>query len=187
MSQIKIYIFAVSILLMTGCQRGQYSSKPPVHPVHDMDHQPKYKTQSANTFFADKAAMRMPASGTVAAGQLRADEAFYAGMDATGKPLPTSPVASSAALVEVGKARYSIYCTPCHSPLGDGQGAIVKRGFIPPPVFWEERLRTSGDGYLFGVIGNGIRNMPAHGYLVPAADRWAIVAYVRTLQEIPAR
>jgi mono/diheme cytochrome c family protein len=182
MSQVKYYIIAVMLLLCMSCQRGQQSNKPPIHAVHDMDHQPKYKTQAANPFFADKAAMRMPVKGTVASGRLDEDDLFYQGLDADGKSAERSPLAVTADVLAQGRTRFSIYCTPCHSPLGDGQGVMVKRGFVPPPSFQEQRLRESADGYIFGVISNGIRNMPSHAHQVPAADRWAIVAFVRSLQ-----
>jgi hypothetical protein len=178
---------ALLVLLSAGCERGLESDKPPIHPVHDMDRQPKYKTQSMNAFFTDRAAMRKPVDGTVAADSLHDDILFYQGLDASGTPVAVTPLEVTAAVVEHGKARYAIYCVPCHSPVGDGQGEVIKKGFIPPPVFWEERLVKSGDGYLFGVISNGVRNMPSHATLVPAADRWAIVAYVRSLQQKPAR
>jgi mono/diheme cytochrome c family protein len=38
------------------------------------------------------------------------------------------------------------------------------------------------DGQLFATITHGVRAMPAYGPQIPAADRWAIVSYVRALQ-----
>jgi hypothetical protein len=38
------------------------------------------------------------------------------------------------------------------------------------------------DGYLYDVIANGVRTMPAYGHQVAPADRWAITAYIRALQ-----
>ena len=49
--------------------------------------------------------------------------------------------------------------------------------------FHQDRLRQAPDGYLFGVITNGFGLMPAYAYPIPVADRWAIIAHVRTLQE----
>ena len=46
----------------------------------------------------------------------------------------------------------------------------------------EARLRQAAPGYIFDVITNGFGAMPAHNYLVPPDDRWAIIAYVRALQ-----
>ena len=183
MNHVKFYIILLISLIMVDCRNEYVSSKPPIHPVPDMDHQPKYKTQSVNALFTDKAAMRMPVQGTMATGHLQEDDAYYLGVDSNGGLLQVSPIPENTELREKGKSRYALYCSPCHNAIGDGQGIIIKRGFIPPPVFWERRLRDAGDGYIFNVIRNGVRNMPSHGHLVPVNDRWAIVAYVRSLQE----
>ena len=182
MSHAKIYLTAAALMICAGCQRGQQANKPPIHPVQDMDHQPKFKTQSANPFFSDKAAMRMPSNGTVAAGALRSDDLFYRGLNAQGKPAAQSPVPITESLLQTGKARYAIFCSPCHGLQGDGKGVIIQRGYTPPPSFREQRLRDIEDGYIFGVISNGIRNMPGHAHQIVPAARWAIVAHVRVLQ-----
>jgi mono/diheme cytochrome c family protein len=183
MSKVKVYLIAVAVLLLMACQRGQYSSKPPVHLVPDMDHQPKYKPQSASSFFEDGAAMRLPVSGTVPADRLHEDSLFYRGVDQSGKPVRISPLKAAPGLIAAGEGRFRIYCSPCHGGRGEGQGTVIKRGFIPPPLLWEQRLIAEGDGYIFDVISRGVRNMPSHAHLVPASDRWAIVASVRTLQQ----
>ena len=59
----------------------------------------------------------------------------------------------------------------------------TKRGFPRPPSYHIERLRDAKAGYFFDVITNGYGRMAAHGYLIPAKDRWAIIAYVRALQK----
>jgi len=177
------FLLCLFLLVAAACQRGGESNKPPVHPVQDMDHQPKYKTQAASAFFADHAAMRMPVPGTVAAGPLHEDAAFYQGMDSEGQAVTHSPLPTTPELLARGRERFAIFCKHCHSLQGDGQGTVIARGFIPPPVFWEERLKQEGDGYIFAVISNGVRTMPSHAHQIPAADRWAIVAHVRTLQQ----
>ena len=85
-------------------------------------------------------------------------------------------------LLRKGQERYNIFCSPCHGRVGDGKGIMVNRGYVPPPTFHSERLREIQDGYLYDVITNGIRNMPAYRYQVPVDDRWAIVSYLRALQ-----
>src|SRR4051812_5733989 len=57
------------------------------------------------------------------------------------QPVQVPPV--TLALLERGQERFRIYCTPCHSELGDGQGMIVQRGFPPPPSYHTDRLRQS--------------------------------------------
>jgi mono/diheme cytochrome c family protein len=86
------------------------------------------------------------------------------------------------ALLQRGQERYRIYCTPCHSELGDGHGMIVQRGFPAPPSFHIERLRSAPPQYLYDVITNGRGVMYSFADRVAPQDRWAIVAYIRALQ-----
>lgn len=168
--------------MLAGCYRGQPSNKTPVHLVGDMDHQNKYRPQSASPLFADGAAARQPVAGTVAQGDAQADAAWYRGLDDAGQLVAENPAAVTLPLLERGRERYNIYCSPCHSQIGDGQGIMLKRGYVPPPTFHDARLRGVADGHIFDVISHGVRNMPAYAHQVPVADRWAIVAYIRALQ-----
>ncbi|MCY3593745.1 MAG: cytochrome c, partial [Bacteroidetes bacterium] len=82
-----------------------------------------------------------------------------------------------------GRERYDIYCSVCHGVAGDGQGIVMTGGYGFVPIgFHNDRLRTIEDGYLYEVISQGVRTMPAYAQQIPIADRWAIVAYVRALQ-----
>ncbi len=85
-------------------------------------------------------------------------------------------------VLERGRDRFNIYCTPCHGMSGDGDGMIVQRGFRRPPSYHIERLRTAPVGHFFDVITNGLGAMYPYGYRVPPRDRWAIIAYIRALQ-----
>jgi mono/diheme cytochrome c family protein len=86
------------------------------------------------------------------------------------------------ALLERGQERYRIYCTPCHSELGDGHGMIVQRGFPPPPSYHTDRLRQVPVQHFYDVITNGYGAMYSFAERVQPADRWAIAAYIRALQ-----
>jgi len=81
-----------------------------------------------------------------------------------------------------GQERYTIYCSPCHSELGDGNGMIVQRGYKRPPSFHVQRLRNAPLGWFYDVISNGFGGMPDYAAQVKPADRWAIAAYIRALQ-----
>jgi hypothetical protein len=172
----------LAALYLCGCQRGRLSEKPPVHIIPDMDSQPRYDTQQLGAFFPDKLAMRSPDCGAVAVGQLRDDLIFYTGKEKDGKYVPVTPLAISLPLLQRGRERFDIYCSPCHSRVGDGKGIVVSRGFVPPPTFHGERLRRVEDGYIFHVISKGYNNMPSYAAQIPVADRWLITAYVRALQ-----
>ena len=86
------------------------------------------------------------------------------------------------ALIERGQERYRIYCTPCHSELGDGHGMIVQRGFPAPPSFHIDRLRAAPPQYFYDVITNGHGVMYSFADRVEPRDRWAIAAYIRALE-----
>lgn len=93
---------------------------------------------------------------------------------------PPPPVTT--ALLERGQQRFDINCAPCHSRLGDGNGIIVQRGFPRPPSYYIDRLRNAPDQHFYDVITHGYGVMYPYADRVQPADRWAIVAYIRTLQ-----
>ncbi|HWK49964.1 MAG TPA: cytochrome c [Steroidobacter sp.] len=125
----------------------------------DMSNQPKQKAYS-------------PAVGPA---QVAPDTVEY-----QHKPVQAPPV--TLALLRRGQERFRIYCTPCHSELGDGHGMIVQRGFLPPPSYHIDRLRQAPPQYFYDVITNGHGAMYSFANRVQPADRWAIVAYIRALQ-----
>ena len=180
---VKSFVLVLLILSVNGCGRGRPKEKPPIHIIPDMDNQPKYKAQAVSNFFTDGATMRHPVAGTVARGQLRDDPVYFAGKSKDGKFIEKLPVDVTIPLLTRGRERFNIYCAPCHDVTGSGMGPIIKKGFMPPPTFHSDRLRTVGDGYIYDVLSNGFRNMPAYKTQIPVPDRWAIVAYVRALQQ----
>jgi mono/diheme cytochrome c family protein len=170
------------LAMLSGCTRGRPSSEPPIHPNPNMFHQEKYKPQSESEFFADGSSMRQPVPGTVARGELDLDDAYYRGKDSAGAFIKQLPVEMAMELLARGQERFNIYCSPCHSRVGDGRGIMISRGYVPPPSFHDDRIRTMPDGQIFNTITNGIRNMPSYGGQIPVADRWAIIAFLRALE-----
>jgi mono/diheme cytochrome c family protein len=86
------------------------------------------------------------------------------------------------ALLQRGQQRFRIYCTPCHSELGDGNGMIVQRGFPHPPSYHDERLVKAPTQHFYDVITHGYGAMYSFAARVAPEDRWAIAAYIRALQ-----
>jgi mono/diheme cytochrome c family protein len=170
----------------------------------DMQDQPRYKAYKKSDFFTDKRASRDLPEGTVARGQLHDNKAFYTGKidnpnlnaavatttDASGNTLVSSfpndidefPVPVTKELVDRGQDRYNIYCIVCHGPNGNGDGMVVRRGFSKPPTYHDDRLRNAPVGHFFDVMTNGWGKMNSYAYQIQPADRWAIAAYIRTLQ-----
>lgn len=149
--------------------------------TQQMAEQPRCEPLQASAFFADERCARPPVEGTVARGALHEDEHLYAGR-VDGQVAATLPFPLTRQLLERGEERYNIYCTPCHDHLGTGHGMIVRRGFSPPPSFHSERLRQAPLGHFFDVMTHGYGAMPRYAAQIPAADRWAIAAYIQALQ-----
>ena len=147
-----------------------------------MANQPKYQPLQASSFFADGRSARPLPAGTVARGHLNEDSALSTGKS-NGEFVDMLPVPLTRGLLERGRQRYDIYCSPCHGKTGDGQGLVVVRGFQRGPAsFHIDRLRTERVGYFFDVVTNGFGAMPDYAAQTSIEDRWAIVAYVRALQ-----
>ncbi|HEX4768916.1 MAG TPA: cytochrome c [Lichenihabitans sp.] len=148
---------ALLCIALAGCDRA------------DMVAQDKADTWDKNAFFADGSTMRQPVQGAVP-------------RDAPNESVP-QPATITQALIERGHERFDIFCSPCHGLSGDGQGMIVQRGFPKPPDFAIERLRKAKAQHLYDVITRGHGVMYGYGDRVPPADRWAVVAYLRALQQ----
>jgi len=147
----------------------------------DMHDQPRFKPLAKNDFFTDQRSARQPVEDTVARGQLHDDTYFYTGKVGP-NPGDYMPFPVTMQVLERGQQRFNVYCAPCHSRLGDGNGMIPQRGLKPPPSFHDERLVKAPLGYFFDVITNGFGAMQDYSAQVAPEDRWKIVAYIRALQ-----
>jgi hypothetical protein len=147
----------------------------------DMHDQPKYEPYEKSDFFTDGSAMRPFVEGTVARGLLREPTPFNTGKSGD-EYVSELPVPLTAELLARGREEFRVFCSPCHGRTGRGDGVIVQRGFKRPISYHVDRLRHSPVGYFFDVITNGYGAMLNYASQIPVEDRWAIVAYVRTLQ-----
>jgi mono/diheme cytochrome c family protein len=147
----------------------------------DMYDQPKFKPFAANTFYPDKASSRPLVEGTVPRGSLIDDELLASGK-INGKLADLFPFPVTRATVMRGQDRFNTFCSPCHGRLADGGGMIVARGFPRPPSLLSDSLRVEPAGFFFDVMTNGFGRMYSYARSVPVGDRWAIVAYLRSLQ-----
>lgn len=155
----------------------------------DMYDQPRYKPMARSSLFEDGTSARPSPEGSVpyakgrfsgtSSGRLGEDEVER---DAAALKAKTIPYPITEQLLRRGQDRYSIYCLPCHSPVGDGDGLITRHGFPHPPSYHTDRLRQAPDRHFFDVMTNGYGIMYSYADRVEPPDRWAIVAYIRTLQ-----
>lgn len=147
-----------------------------------MAQQPSYRPYQPSELFADGTSARPQPADTVARGQLRDDTLLFTGKDGGGQDATEFPFPITRAVLDRGRQRFEIYCTPCHGYTGDGDGIVVQRGFTAPPSYHSDRLRQAPVGHFFDVVTNGFGSMPGYATQVTVPDRWAIVAYIRALQ-----
>lgn len=142
-----------------------------------------YDSFSPNPNFADHKTLREPVGGTVVRGYM---PLHYAATPAdalrAGREL-VSPIHNndSRALAR-GAVVYGNYCEPCHGPAGKGDGIVAQRGFPAPPSLLAPHARKLPDGQIFHILTFGQNTMPSYASQIERADRWAAIAWVRSLQ-----
>ncbi|MBJ7394528.1 MAG: c-type cytochrome [Akkermansiaceae bacterium] len=199
--------YALVALLVVGIFgiRGQKFSKPPIRIFPDMDTQDKVKAQKPDEFFANDQGARLPVAqtqprglnpeGLKSLGGIPEYEFsgqtgyYYTGHigDYFGSGMPEElklTEESAQALIERGEERYGIYCAVCHGKSGNGQGITNSYGVPGIANFHLDTFNSESypDGRMFETITLGKGMMGGYGYNISVGDRWAIIAYVRTLQ-----
>jgi len=182
---LRLTVMAVLLVALGSCARGCTSRRPPIHPVPNMDDQPRYEAQAASAFFADGAAMQRPVEGTVARGELglHLNRELATGLGEDGRSVTEMPIPVTEALLARGEERYGIYCTPCHGERADGAGMLRERSGVQVANLLEDRFRAYPVGRIYDVVSNGLGLMQGYKYPIPPEDRWAIIAWVRKLQQ----
>jgi mono/diheme cytochrome c family protein len=203
-------LFAIALVAIFGF-RGQKSTGSPLEVFPDMVRQMKVRAQAPLGFFADGRGPRLPVPGTVpigykmprpqtiaapvAAGAISEEHsrvAFSVGTDyyntgkmgaqwGTGLPIKVTPE-----LIERGRQRFNITCAMCHGATAAGNGITKQYGLATVVSLQDDRIRKMADGEIFNTVSNGKNTMMAYGPNVMVADRWAIIAYLRTLQRSQA-
>lgn len=184
-----VTLFVCVLLVSILGFRGTTFSLPPLDQFPEwafpsMEHQPKLRPQSESAFFADGRADRTPPAHTVARGMLRVDDHLYLGKDSAGAFATTFPASLTVDrdFLKRGQERYQVYCAPCHSATGDGNGITKRYGMGATPSYHDPRLRTMPDGEIYSAITAGKNTMLPYADKIAPEDRWAVVAYVRALQ-----
>ena len=140
--------------------------------------QPKLLPYGEAAMFRDGRAMRPLPAGTVPR-----ERSADAGLAAAPAGDAAVPVPVTRALLDRGRRRFAIACATCHGAAGDGDSAVARNmQRRRPPSLHEPRLVALGPGALYRVITAGYGLMPSYAKLLTPDDRWAVVAYVRTLQ-----
>jgi mono/diheme cytochrome c family protein len=200
-----LFFFGIVVVLLFAGFRGTKTTNRPIQIFPDMKHQPKYQPQHPSTFFADGRAARKPVEGTIPIGYELKGAYFQApAKNGTFKPIGFTnqpnyyntgkfgdvygdgfpeDIQLDEAFIKRGQERFNINCSVCHGYAGQGNGVTSQFGLVAIANLHDERIRTMPDGKIFSTITNGKNTMGAYGPNISVEDRWAIVAYVRTLEK----
>jgi mono/diheme cytochrome c family protein len=188
------FAVCVAVVVAIAGRRGGISRKPPIYIFPDMDRQLKLRPQNANGFFTNGFSSQLPVAGTVARSQpiQTVSGPVYPFEDSpvnTGRVLgktnfvENTPLPVTAQLLARGQQRFTIYCSPCHSQLGDGNGISKKIGaMLTVGNLHDKRIVELPDGEIFNTVSYGKGLMQGYAPQIPVEDRWAIITYVRALQ-----
>ena len=199
--------YAIIAALFIGLMpvRGSKSPNTPIRLFPDMDEQDKLKPQKPSSFFADGQGGRLPVHGTQARGfnpdglseiggipemEFGGGTGYYAtgGIDgyyANGMPEDLKLTNQNVgAFLRRGEESFNVNCAICHGKSGDGQGITGQFGVPGIANLTDDTKKPEvyPDGRMFEVITNGKGQMGAYKHNIPLRDRWAIIAYVRSLQ-----
>ena len=162
-----------ALVLIAGCRQ-------------DMQNQPKMIPQRGSDFFADHRGARPQVPGTVARGEFHENTYFYTGViqgpNGYREEPDLMPFPVTMTVLERGQERFNIYCTPCHSRVGNGLGMIVDRGYQQAANFHDQVRMAQPVSHYFYVMTHGYGAMPDYSAQIAPVDRWAIAAYIRALQ-----
>ena len=152
--------------LLGGCEKA----------MQDMYNQPRYKPLAASALWRDGRSARPDVAGhdRVQRRRIAGTSSGRLGeLPLPQRDAPTYPVdehgrvkanlrrgsaaaaardesaADHGATLQRGRERFDIYCSPCHSVAGDGDGMVVRRGFPHPPSYHTDRLRNAPDAHFY--------------------------------------
>jgi len=206
---ITVTVLFLSVIAFMG-KRSDTFSRPPWQVFPDMDDMEKYLPQRENAYHEDGRSDRPIPVNTVHRGnETHVKETFAEdynddrfsddphtialtqGLNADGKPYSGFPIEVNEANLELGRAKYDLYCAICHGVAGDGNGPT--KGFgLPNAANLHNPARQSGLGKPEGSIFNtltvgyaaGATGMVSFADRLTPTERWAVTLYIRALQKM---
>ncbi|MCH9036720.1 MAG: cytochrome c [Chloroflexi bacterium] len=173
---------AVVGLVALACSTGAY----PVDIFTEMHYQQSFKSQEPPRLYPPEGSVPF----TDASLELRPREPTPAEALAMTSPFPYP---STTETLEHGKQIFIRNCSMCHGLEGRSDTFIsvtfTSLDVTPPADFAIAPSITltasdgAGDGLAFGVITNGLGNMPPFLNLLTYEDRWTVIHYLRFLSE----
>lgn len=192
MKKIFLYILPATVIILLSSCANDDPKKPGYEYMPDMYRSPSYETYSENPNFPDSITARQPVAGTIARG-----DAIYTDYDRLPYPYSNTPegyeeaglklrnpLEKTEANMAEGKRLYENYCTHCHGASGKGDGLVVQRNGPIPPSYSSDQLKNLPEGKMFHTIEYGKNMMGSHASQLTPTQRWKIIFYVITLQQL---
>lgn len=151
----------------------------------DMVRGPAAESGRSSALLPHGRVQQAPPEGAIARGHLPLgygpgpEEAARAGRELV------NPVPADAAVLARGAVVFASACACCHGAAGRADAPATQRGVPPPPTLHRPESRALPDGEIFHAITFGRKNMPAAALQVEREDRWKVIRYLRSLQEVP--
>lgn len=146
-----------------------------MQPYNWMSYQQKLSAQSPTKFYKDGFSMREPVAGTVAKGKM---PYLYADSVTLAETNLINPIEINETNLNIGKAKYNTFCSPCHDYYGKGE-ARLNGQFPNPPSLHSDKVRNWKDGHIFHVITVGQNTMPSYAAQLNETERWQVITYLR--------
>jgi len=145
--------------------------------------QQRYDLYGRSGVFANRSSMQAPPAGTVTRESVQ-DTGVVGTGSSDGRPIETVPIALTAETIVLGERKFRIYCAVCHGEGGFGGSIVAENMGRPrPPSLRSDSMLARPDGYIFDVATHGKGRMPSYAVELTPTERWAIVGYIRLLQQ----
>ena len=198
--QIVVLLTAIGLIPMAIVFKSSFvtSDAEPIRFDHGMAYQQKVKAQSQAPagVFPDAGTTLPYVDGSLRLGSSddeHFDKGKVNGQFVNGFPKRIQDNLSTT-MLERGRRQFGIYCSVCHGMAGYGDGMVHRIAteraaggdlslWVPPKSLHDPLIASKPDGEIFDTITNGKNKMMGYGYRLTPEDRWAIVLYVRSLQQ----
>jgi mono/diheme cytochrome c family protein len=189
-------IIALSLMLVAAsCIRDEQS--PGYEYMPDMYRSPAIEAYVDHGEVRDtvryekmhKVSARKPVAGTIARSAVALNDMPYLipntfdGYELAGTSI-NSPMESNDQIIKEGLKIYTNFCIQCHGKEGQGNGLVVEKGGHPAPQPFNKGLKDLPDGKMFHTLTYGKGAMGSHASQLTKEERWKVVAYVNTLQQL---
>ena len=181
--------------MVTGCGEGEKTERG-LRYMPDMYQSPALKSQEAREVkeynkmgevvkVRHLPGMQIPVAGTVP----RHFAPYHLTNSADDIALSNeliNPISPTPSVLKYARDRYEIFCATCHGKDGNALNGYVVEKLSGVPSLNNKAVAEMTDGYIYHVITNGIRRMPNYAAQLEPDERWAVIHYLRVLQQASA-